>query len=302
MLDPFFLSHREVVIRNDQRRFIEEFTFGAAVDLAAASLDPPDRTFLAGTHSVGDNMAFYGLWARRHLREVRTHNKILGHKRLAHMDEKLLQIILLHKLIPQLDPKDPQHLTARSAIGAMIQRDLTLLLAEVKLEQWNRIFMIWKLRGVSATEWETHLAGASAATHTLMTLASRDWSRVFLPTGHEDIHEGIDLFWLEEGYMHAVSVKCITGQRDPVRAWRVDTLPVNGIGDPVLFDQRTIFLGAQRFAASEGRPCIPVLVHVAKPEGGPIRLKQNWNRLIWPDQLLLSQDQPTHENEHSLAR
>lgn len=287
MLDSFRLSHRQVLIRDDRRRYIEEFTFRAVGDLAATSLDPPDRTFLNKTRSVGDNMSFYGLWARQYLREFRAHNSNIQGARLAHIDEKLLQIIILHKLMRRLDSRESAELRiAHHAVGAMIQRDLTLLLAEVRLEQWSRLFNLWKLRGIEPSEWEKHIAGASAATYVLMTLASRDGSEVFLPSGHEDVTLGVDLFWLERGRLHAVSVKCVTGQVAPVRTWQVHELPHNGHGDRITNDMRTIFSGAERFASQQESPCHPILVHVAKPEGGAINLNQNWTRQIWPDQLL----------------
>ena len=288
MLDSFLLYHREVVIQDDQRRFLEDFTFIAAGDLAAGSLDPPDRSFLEDSPSMGDHIAFYGIWVRRHLRKVHTQHRTQGMGRLPRLDEKLLQVILLHKLNSLLDPQDSALQSARSAVGTMIQRDLTLLLCEIRLEQWGRIFNLSRLRGMSARDWEIHIAGASAAAHTLMTLASRKGSRIYLPTAHEDVYQGIDLFWLEADTMYGISVKCVVGLKDPVRVWQVRTPPHNGNDDRVTADQRTIFQGVQRFASSEGRYCIPVLVYVAKPEGGPIRLNQNWNLQTWPDQILSS--------------
>jgi len=303
MLDAFRLSHRQVSLRDSQRRYIEEFTFRAVGDLATAALDPPDRALLGITHSVGDNMAFYGLWVRQHLRKVRVRNKTIGNAPLARLDEKLLQVILLHQLMRELDPRKSTELRiAHHAVGAMIQNDLTLLLAEVRPEQWSRIFNLRKLRGVDSTEWEKHIAGASAATYVLMTLASREGAEVFLPTGHEDVTLGIDLFWLERGLLYAVSVKCVTGQDVPVRTWQVHDLPHNGEGDQITADMRKIFLGAKRFASfDESRYCIPVLVHVAKPEGSPVQLNQNWRKLTWPDQLLFP-GRLARENGHGLAR
>jgi len=299
VLDSFLLSHhREVVTLGNERHFLAEETFTVVKDLTGVGLDPPDRAILDGTHSVGDHMALYGLWLRQNLRRIRAQNKGLVNSRLAHIDERLLQVILLNKLILQLDCNDPTHRTARSAMGTMIQMDLTLLLCEVRLEQWGRIFNLWKLRGMDARDWGMRIAGAAAAAYTLLTLTSRQGSRVFLPTGHEDVYLGIDLFWLERGRRHAVSVKSVGGQSDPVRAWRVDAPPLNGGGDRVTSDQQAIYRGAQQFAASDGRPCIPVLVHVAKPEGGPIRLNQHWGRLTWPDRLLGG---TVHQNGLGLA-
>ena len=303
MLDAFRLSHRQVSLRDSQRRYIEEFTFRAVGDLATAALDPPDRALLGITHSVGDNMAFYGLWVRQHLRKVRVRNKTIGNAPLARLDEKLLQVILLHQLMQRLDPRESAELRiAHHAVGAMIQKDLTLLLAEVRLEQWSRIFNLSKLRGMAPREWEKHIAGASAATYVLMTLASRVGAEVFLPSGHEDVNQGIDLFWVERGRTHAVSVKCVTGQDVPIRAWHVTESPLNGEGDRLIDDQRSIYSGAHRFASSEGRSCTPILVYVAKPEGAPIRLNRDWERLTWPDRLLEQRQEPANEGKYSLAR
>ncbi|MBI4256696.1 hypothetical protein HY626_01410 [Candidatus Uhrbacteria bacterium] len=287
MLDSFRLSHRQILIRNADRLRIEEFTFKTAGSLAATVLDPPDRALLGITQSVGDNMAFYGLWVHQHLRKIRTRNKASGNVRLAPLDERLLQVILLHKLMQRLDSRQsPELRVAHHAVGAMIQKDLTLLLAEVRLEQWSRIFNLSKLRGIDPREWEKHIAGASAATFVLMTLASREGAEVFLPTGHEDVYLGIDLFWVEQGTTHAVSVKCITGQDTPVRVWCVSESSHCDNDDRVVTDQRNISLGARRFASSEGRSCTPILVYVAKPEGSHVRLDLDWGRLTWPQQIL----------------
>ena len=303
MLDSFRLSHQQVSIRDSQRRYVQEFTFTAAGNLAASALDPPDRALLGITHSVGDNMSFYGLWVRQHLRKVRARNKASGNTPLAHLDEKLLRVILLHKLMQRLNPREnAQMRIAHHAVGAMIQKDLTLLLAEVRLQQWNRIFNLRKLKGVDSAEWEKHIAGASAATFVLMTLDSRVGAEVFLASGHEDVNLGIDLLWVERGVLHAVSIKCITGQDAPVRAWRVTESPVNGNGDPLITDKQSIFQGAQRFASSEGRSCAPVLIYVAKPEGAPIQLSRDWERLTWPDRLLEQRQQPANKGRYDLAR
>ncbi|TAL51016.1 hypothetical protein EPN81_01100 [Patescibacteria group bacterium] len=301
MLDSFRLSHRQVVFTDERRRYISDSIFEVAGNLAAVALDPPDRTLLGTTHSVWDNMSLYGLWVRQHFRRIRSQNKHVGNAHFAHPNDKLLEVILLHKVMQKLDPCESEELQiAHHAVGAMIQHTLTLMLAEIRLEQWTRIFNLWKLQGMSARDWTIHIAGASAATYTLMTLAMRDGSAVYLPTGYEDVTLGIDLFWKEDGKLHAVSVKCVTGQDNPVLAWRVHELPTR-TNDRIATDRRNIYLGAQRFSASEKRLCIPVLVYVGKPEGGPVRLNHDWGRLTWPDQLLA----PEHHvlvNGHDFAR
>lgn len=278
MIDRFYLHHRRIVLRDQKRRRIPNRAFERASQALKLDIDLPDRS-LVYAGSVGDNVALYGLWLRQMI-------KRLGQGEL--LEEELLQIVLLHRLL-QLIPTDTQDVeqrTTRAAIGAMIQKNLALLLCEVELGQWERIYNIRRLPNVNRDEWECHIAGASAVTYVMLTLASRETALLFLPAAHEDVFSSIDLLWIEDGLCHAISVKSVTGQDTPVRTWYVHESPTHAPTDQLCIHMRRIFSGANTLSRQDGRPCAPVLVYVCKPNGSPIRLDQDWKRLTWPDQIL----------------
>lgn len=168
----------------------------------------------------------------------------------------------------------------------MVQKGLTQLLCDIHLDQWWRLHHLGRTEGINRRVWEVHIAGASASAYVLKTLSARNSTRLYFPTTHEDVNQGIDLLWIEGGACHAVSVKCVAGQGPDVLAWYVDQKPTQCFTDRISDDMRRIYGGAHQLATQEERPCHAVLIHVAKPEDGPIRLNRDWERLVWPDQVL----------------
>ncbi len=280
MLDRFILTHRQVTFRDESRERIWDEGFRRAATLARTEIPLPSRSLIEGTRSVGENSTFYGLAARRAIKQH------IGHV-WREPDGTFLEFVVLCKWLEALQgTEDPELETARAALGTMIQRGLTQLLCDVDLDQWQRFHNFGFAEGLSARLWQIHIAGASAAAYVVMALASREEATVYLPTAHEDANFGIDLFWIEGRTCHAVSVKCVGGQDKHVLAWHVTERPPRNLTDRVSLDMRRIHNGARQFASQEDRACVPVLVHVAKPADGPIKLDRDWEGLTWPDQIL----------------
>lgn len=279
MLDRFYRSHRKAVFRGD-RETIWKQGFDRATKLAGTDIPLPDRSLIEGSQSIGDNAALYGLAMRR---AIKRH---IGHT-WRQPDDALLEFVVLSKWYKMLEGEEtPELMAARVALGTMIQGGITQLLCDIDLGQWWKLHHFGNTEGLSRKDWQIHIAGASAAAYVLMALASREHASVYLPTAHEDANLGIDLLWVEDRICRAVSVKCVAGQGKHVLAWYVDEMPKRVKGDRLVEDMRRIHMGAKSFSVEDGRPCEAVLVHVAKPADGPIKLDRDWEGLTWPDQIL----------------
>ena len=279
MLDGFLGTRRAIFYWSQRRRHIPDKIFKQALELAAQHIPHPDRTILNGSQSKGFISQFYGL----HLRGKTPYAK--------QPDRSLLEVIVLHKWF-----LDVQHLQCeqgialRAGIGTMMQRKLTLLLLELNLNQWNRIYKLGRARGLSERQWRINIAGASAAAYTIMALCKRQNATVLLPSAHEDVVHGIDVFWLEGNFSMAVSVKARVDV-SRVRAWWIDSEPKGRNLQGLERERARIARGARNCSneqAREGTPrrFEPILVHVGKERGKPIRLNLCRQRTTWPETLL----------------
>lgn len=284
MIDLFFLKHREVVMWDSTRQYISSKCWDKAQYLLTKTEIPhPDTALIEGSKSIGDYAALYSMAVHQFLKKHYFHSN--------KTNDIFLKLSLLAKWLCELEAiENPDIEIARVAVGAMVQRECTLLLCNLRLNQFRRLRSFATSAKLDANIWNRNIAGAMAAAHTILTLCARKDARVFLPTVYEDAGQRIDLLWLEQNEYHAISIKCTSGQKVPIRAFPVLEHPTQNLEDADSKEKLAIYKGAHRFSKQyDGVSCHPVVVHVS----GTQNLKQNWNEVTWPD--FVRQQIKTHE-------
>ena len=204
MLSAFLLTHREIVLQNKGRVRLSEHTLSSVRGLLCKAMTPLDCSLLRSTRSIALHRYFFQFHADR----------ILHGRTASHPDRALIYTAVYQRFYNQFTKESDEDRTARAALGAMIQDQLTQLLCDVDPSQFETILTMRYMKNmqVNGQQWEMNLVGASAVAAVVNTLlASRPSSRLYLSTNEEDACMGIDFFWAEEGLGAAVSVQAVAG-------------------------------------------------------------------------------------------
>ncbi len=188
-----------------------------------------------------------------------------------HIIDRLLQeVVALHRLQAHIVNQRIQLRRFGRCIpilGAMIQQRLSLVLASVVEAQHQILFELGRRIGYDRMEWENAFVGAAACARTIMAFCHIRDCEVFLPSIHEDVDDGIDLFIRYGPVELAVDVKSgfvTTGLDAIVLAER----PTDTEDERTSTRRQRFFDKVRRFNVDHDTGFVPVVVRVGRPNGG----------------------------------
>jgi hypothetical protein len=283
MIDGFAHSHSPIVLTDD-RASIHDATFEDVRRICNDhNLEPVPLDLFAITPCARVQSMHVGLHLARYL-EPR------GLSQRPRLDQLLLEIAVLHRLKGMHEPN--QGTIARSGravpiIGAMIQHRFTELLLCVETRQRTRIFGLWKLPSLNKEHWVTEFVGAAAVVRVIKGFHVLSGIVIQLPTVHEDVDLGIDLFVeIPPRRLHlAISIKSVN------RPERLFAEHLLGGWDPKALNgtteqQRRIVQGSVAASDLYSRRFIPVRILVGRTENSNYGLFLDNSEILALEQLI----------------
>jgi hypothetical protein len=194
------------------------------------------------------------------------HAKLILHPFAVSSDERnLLETIVLQRFYDQLADELDWNNGSRATLGSMIQQQLTILLYNLDASQHGTLFSLTSLRGslTDGNQLGKAVAGAQACVSAIKSIhRCREEARFFLSTIEEDVHLGIDFFWIEEDIRAAVSVKWNSGV-EGIKAY----LASRNIGkrDELKRELQRIREGTTELNRQHNTSWLPILIHANRP-------------------------------------
>ncbi|MBI5369627.1 hypothetical protein HZA85_00315 [Candidatus Uhrbacteria bacterium] len=257
MLDGFALSHRQIALNGNPRILGDELmglkVFAACTrPFAPMPLDVFARSRLARVQ-VLHLEAFL---------EEATHSfePMQDHER------RLIEAVILHRMGHGFRrSNDGMKVRYKTVVGAMEQDRLTLLLLDLHPNEARRVVGIAKMPHIYEAQWRREFFGAAATVRTIKSLCRLNAIHVVLPTIHEDVDLGVDLFALNGVSRLAISVKSTAMVQHTTAEIvmdrylrRTDTKAFDA------HDRQRIFDGARTVSVRYQRPFTPARVMVAR--------------------------------------
>ncbi|MDG1949315.1 MAG: hypothetical protein P8J32_00655, partial [bacterium] len=150
------------------------------------------------------------------------------------------------------------------------------------------LFNLGCMPGLSSDRWQGSLLGASGEAYVLRTLTARHAARVFLPGPAEDMLDATDVFWIESGVLHAMSVKVRYTDEAGVHTHHLFQQPNRRHRKWSKSELRAIWHGALRHASAFAVACAPTILHIGVKRPNIASLSKDWSRVRWPNPLLSS--------------
>ncbi len=287
MLEAFVLTHQQVrragalhvlpgyLFTNDLRVIAETvIPWKWATILDATSIA---RVYVGHFMMIVDEMLLP--FAVRHVIDRLLQEVVALHRLQAYIANQRIQLRRFGRCIPVL--------------GAMIQQRLSLVLASVVEAQHQMLFELGRHIGYDRMEWENAFVGAAACARTIMAFCSIRDCEVFLPSIHEDVDDGVDLFVRYGPVELALDIKTGvsgTGLDALVLAERPSDIEVAQTSAR----RRRFFDKVRRFNVDNDTGFVPVIVRVGRLNGGRYDLAMNGTEVAaletamlhaWPHQL-----------------
>ena len=247
--------------------------FARARSLAAKVIDPPERGWLTDDAPMRRHELLYRMVAEEEVAlEDCEHT----------YDRMLAETVVLHRLLmieQDLEPRTYSIARTVAVLGCMIQERLTILLLNVRADQFQQLFDIGSYWGMNRNDWDARLAGASAEAKAIQELTNIEGVKVYMSSIWEDSNWRIDLFVeLENTDIGAcVSVKLNVGKR--TNFWlTANELPRD---DKIQRSWEQIERGTRTFNSKTRRNWIPVLLMIGKKRGKPVDTRHYARTAPW---------------------
>ena len=179
----------------------------------------------------------------------------------------ILEVVTLHCIqmeLKKIEQRESVEGRAVAILGAMIQHRLALFLASATLASAQYAFEIGMYEGFIQQEWENAFTGAAAMAKVMKAWQQIENVQIFLPTIHEDVDIGIDLFVLKEKMMLGLSLKA---GRNEVTWAELIVSECNETTDRYGREKNSVYTGVRKIGPRMRFYVWAVLAHVGKTRG-----------------------------------